>query len=286
MTKAIPQAKIVTVLNLKGGVGKTHTAWLLASVAEERGVRTLLVDTDSQGNLTGSFLPESDGKPGVERLFDPQAEPNAVPLVRRTVFRHLDLIPAFPSLASVDVSKQSEWEKADLHLSLREGLQPLRNQYDLIVIDCPPRLSLVSIAALTAADGLIIPLEAADYGAQGVSQVTEAFKYVRSRYNPNLRLLGYLVSRFKSRSLQRGYRHQLSNMYGAQVFDTAVPDRAAYERAVAQRIPVTIGEPLSPGAIIARRLFDEVLDRANGRRTPGDEMGGAVAREEVGVGAI
>jgi chromosome partitioning protein len=251
-------------------------------VADERGIRSLLVDTDPQGNLTSSFMSEPDGKPGVERLFDPQVEPDAVSLVRRTAFAHLDIIPAFPSLSNVDESKQSRWEKSDLHLSLREGLEPLRNQYDLIIIDCPPRVSLVSIAALTAADGLIIPLEPADYGAQGVSQVTEAYEHVRSRYNPNLHLLGYLASRFKPwRSVHVGYRKQLSAMYGPLAFETSIRDLAPYERSVSNRIPVTAGDPRSNAALTARRFFDEVIERAERCRAPGNGLGGKVVRHEA-----
>ncbi len=198
--------------------------------------------------------------------------PRATPLIRRTAYDHLDLLPAFPTLSSADLSQQLAWEENDLHLSLREARRPLASQYDLVFIDCPPRISLVSMSALAAADGLIIPLEAADWGAQGVAQVTEAFKYVRGRYNPKLRLLGYLVSRFKrARALQRGYRQQLTEHFGCQVFDTAVPDQAAFERSVCLRVPITEHAPDSAAAGIARELFDEVLARIEQGRANGEE---------------
>lgn len=280
-------ARIITVLNLKGGVGKTHTVWLLGAVAQERGRRTLLIDTDSQGNLTSSFLAEPDGRPGIERLFDPGTEPDAAPLIRRTRFEHLDLLPAFPTLGKFDVSKQEEWEASGLHFSLRDALRPLRSAYDLIVIDCPPRLSLVSMAALSAADGLVIPLEAADWGAQGVAQVTEAFKYVRSRYNPKLVLLGYLASRFKrTRSLQRGYHQQLRNHYRDLAFDTVIPDLSAFEKSVTHRIPITVSDPRGPTAAIARQLFDEVLARSDRSREGRDEPRGTLVRNDAVPGVI
>src|SRR5947209_13350660 len=92
-------ARVLTVLNLKGGVGKTHTAWLLASVCQEREKRILLIDTDTQGNLTNSFFPQTDGKPGIEAVFHPGSEVDSTALVRRTEFSHIDIIPAGPSLA-------------------------------------------------------------------------------------------------------------------------------------------------------------------------------------------
>src|SRR5882724_7448254 len=96
------RAHVLTILNLKGGVGKTHTAWLLASVCQERQLRVLVVDTDTQGNITTSFLPEHDGKPGIEALFDSSQEADAGPLIRNTAHSHVDMIPSSRALARFD----------------------------------------------------------------------------------------------------------------------------------------------------------------------------------------
>src|SRR5947209_2615384 len=159
-------AKVITVINLKGGVGKTHTVWLLSPVCRERSPRVLAVDTDPQGNLTNSFLPERDGKPGIEALFNPASDAQALTLIRRTRFSHIDIIPASQTLARFDYTDPKQWEQTDLHLSLQDGVKSVRHAYDYIVFDCPPRLSVVSYAALCASDYVIIPLEAADWGAQ------------------------------------------------------------------------------------------------------------------------
>lgn len=267
MADSIATTSVITVLNLKGGVGKTHTAWLLASVCQERSKRVLLVDTDTQGNLTGSFFPESDANPGVEALFQPGTEVDPTALVRHTVFSHIDLIPASPSLAKFDVSNQQEWEKAELHLALVDAVSQLRPQYDYIVIDCPPRLSLVSFAALCAADFSITPMEAADWGAQGIVQVTEAIRYVQQHYNRDLHLLGYLVSRFKrARAYQQSYLQQLRKHFGDQAFDTVIPDRAQFEQSVTDRIPITLHARASDAARVARAFFDEVEARIERHR--------------------
>jgi len=256
------QAPVIVVLNLKGGVGKTHSCWLLASVAQERGQRTLLVDLDTQANLSGSFLDEQDDGPTVEMLFHPASETDVHGLIRRTRFGGIDILPASARLARFDVADQREWEAADLHLSLVEPLEELRCQYDYIVLDCPPRLSLVSFAALCAADYVVIPLEAADWGAQGILKVAEAVRYVRQRFNSRLRLLGYLVSRFKRpRTYQRVYLDQLRQHFGSDTFDTVLSDMAQFERSVTDRVPVTLHAPRSNAAVLARRFFDEVITR-------------------------
>jgi cellulose biosynthesis protein BcsQ len=187
MLKARPSAaNVITVLSLKGGVGKTHAVWLLSSVSQEREHRILVIDTDMQVNFTRRFLAESGGCPGVEILFHPGAESDPTTLVRRTPYPHIDIIPATAALAQFDVAKQIDWERADLHLALVDPIDQLRSQYDYIVLDCPPRLSLVSFAALCASDHLIIPMEAADWGARGIVQITSAMTYAQSQFKRKL----------------------------------------------------------------------------------------------------
>jgi chromosome partitioning protein len=259
------QARAITVINLKGGVGKTHTVWLLASVCQERALRALALDTDTQGNFSSSFLREHDDRPGIEALFHPAAEQEAHGLIRRTAYSHIDVIPAGPALAAFDLSDQRQWEQADLHLSLLDPVAELRGHYDYLLFDCPPRLSLVSFAALCASDAVVIPMEAADWGAQGIMQVTAAIQYVQQHYNPRLQLLGYLVSRFKrARAYQQSYLKQLRAHFGALAFDTVVPDLAQFEKSVTDRIPITLHAPGSAEAAIARQFFDEVEQRIQG----------------------
>jgi chromosome partitioning protein len=258
----VNRSAVLTVLNLKGGVGKTHTSWLLASVAQEREQRILLIDLDTQANLSKSFLDEVAVEESVAMLFDPSAEPDVLSLVRRTMFSHIDIIPSAPGLSPFDESNQAEWEKIDGHLSLLDPIAKLRSHYDFIVFDCPPRLSLVSFAALCASDHVIVPLEAADWGAQGIQQVTDAVAYVRERFNPKLTLLGYLISRFKrSRTYQRTYTAGMRKHFGESMFDTALSDLADFERSVTDRLPITLLAPESQAAQVARTFVDEVCRR-------------------------
>jgi len=255
-----PHATVLTVLNLKGGVGKTHTTWLLASVSHERGKRLLAIDTDPQGNLTNSFLRDGEKTPGVERLLDPSTDADVHSLIRRTQYPTIDIIPASSAVVRFDLSDQRAWEQADLHRSFVEPVNELRDRYDLIVFDCPPRLSLASFAALCASDFVIVPLEAADWGAQGIMQVTAAIDYVHGRFNRRLQLLGYLVSRFKRRrAYQQSYLSQLRTHFGPKTFDTVIPDLSHFERSVTDAVLITQHAPASSAARIAREFFDETL---------------------------
>ena len=255
-------AKAITVINLKGGVGKTHTVWLLTGVCQERRRKLLCVDCDTQANLTRSLVEERVEGPGLEMLFHPGADAKSGELIRTTRYSHVDLLPASASLARFDLADQHTWERSDLHLSLVQPVEAARETYDFVIFDCPPRLSLVSFAALCASDYVIIPLEAADWGAQGIVQVTAAVDYVRKRYNPRLELLGYLVSRFKrARSVQQSYLVKLKEHFGTLAFATVVPDLARFEQAVTSAVPITLFAPSSPESRVARQLFAEVQQR-------------------------
>jgi len=116
------RATAITVINLKGGMGKTHTVWLLAGVCQERGKKLLVIDTDTQANITKSLLlPAWNPIPGVAALFDPRSEAHPGNLIRPTRYSHVDLLPSNPLLAPYDLSDKKVWEQSDLHLSLAEG---------------------------------------------------------------------------------------------------------------------------------------------------------------------
>lgn len=258
---------VITVINLKGGVGKTHTVWSLLGACQELGFRALAVDTDTQANLTRSLAPDLGVGLDISALFHPGAEPEHDQLIRETSYQHIHLLPSSRNLSRHDISAQNQWEKSDLHLNLAEFVDSVRDKYRYIFIDCPPRLSLVSFAALCAADYVIIPLEAADWGAQGVVDVTEAVEYTRRHYNANLQLLGYLISRFKQRRhYQVSYAAKLREHFGPLAFDTVIADLARYEKSVTHGVPITLYAPASREAHIARRLFAEVARRIEAHR--------------------
>jgi chromosome partitioning protein len=253
---------VITSLNFKGGVGKTHLCWLIASVCQERGHRCLIVDLDQQANITQSFLPDHSHPTGVEVLFNPTSDARPKDLICKTSYEFIDIIPVTGQFARQDLSQREQWEKQRLHTALADAITEILPEYDYILLDCPPRMSLPSYAALCASDFVVIPLEAADWGARGTSAVRALLESVRRFHNPRLKLLGYVVSKFKrARAFQLTYLAQIRNTLGDKVFQTVIPDLSHFERSVDEGIPITLHSPASHAAAIARQLFDEFAAR-------------------------
>ncbi|QDU52958.1 ParA family protein [Gimesia panareensis] len=257
-------AQVITVINLKGGVGKTHTTWLLAGNCEVQEFKVLAVDLDQQGNLSRNLMQDPNCKStlGSASLFDPSQDVDPTQIIQQSKFPHIDFIAANSALQPLDVASQKEWEPADLQFSLVDLVQQVQGDYDYILFDCPTKLSLTGFAALTASDFVIVPLEPADWGAQGVEKVTQAIDYVKQRHNSRLELLGYLISRIKPRrQYHQIYADELRSRYGKKAFDTMIPDWAGYEQAVTHAVPVNLRRPNSKEARVAREFFAEVETR-------------------------
>lgn len=233
----------------------------MASGCFARGKRILLVDLDPQANLTSSFIADDQVHRSVECLFDPTADTDIESLLLETGFPGVELVPSSPQLEPLNIA--DNWQAADLHLSLLEALRPISKNYDYILFDCPPSLSLVSYAALCASHYVVVPLEAARWGALGTQHIAGAIELVQQRYNDRLRLMGYLVSRYKARrSYQQTYSSQLFEHFGDEAFETVIPDLAAFEKSVTDRSLISVHSPTSHANSIALRLFDEVEFRA------------------------
>jgi chromosome partitioning protein len=167
-----------------------------------------------------------------------------------------------------------------LHFTLVDAVRQLRGDYSLVLIDTPPRLSLVTFAAYCASDGVLCPLEPADWGALGTTLVTAAVRHVQQHHNPGLRLLGFVASRYKrSRAAQQAYLKELRRQFGALAFDTVVPDLAAFEKSVATGVPVVTMAPRGEEAALARQLFKEVLSRVQGNHSSSDSSSGPGLRD-------
>ena len=268
MLRSVPhgtdrRATIITSLNLKGGVGKTHACWLIAGVCQELGKRCLVLDLDKQGNISTSLLPTYDGSPGTEAFFNPAADPQLATLVRKTVLSHVDLIPGSFALERFNQTDPTEWKSSGLVLSLVDPLREAAPFYDFILLDCPADISLITYAALCASDFLMVPLEAAQWGALGTQHVLKTYHHVREQYHADLQLLGFVVSRFKkSRKYQTTYLRQLRDHFGDDAFETVIPDLSHFEQSVTDRLPVVLHSPHSHAAVVARQFFAEVTARA------------------------
>ena len=256
---------VVAMLNQKGGVGKTSTCHHLSGALALMGKRTLLVDNDPQASLTQGFL-----GPREARALDPGRTAAALyrgespfpeALVRPTGVDLVDLVPGSRHAAEFNVPVPHR-HPLELQLCLREFLSEVRGRYDVVLIDCPPNLHMASWAALAAADSLVVPLKPEDYGAQGVVEVAESVRLVRSGPNPGLVMLGYLLTLVGPRkSIHRMYEEGLRAEYGPLVFETRVAEAVEYVEALNRRLPVSQFKPKGAASKTMTALAGELLRR-------------------------
>ncbi|MDB5348969.1 MAG: ATPase involved in chromosome partitioning [Planctomycetota bacterium] len=259
---------VVAYLNQKGGVGKSSTTHHLAGTLAAMGRRLLLVDADPQSSLTQGLLgPEAldDIDPAetiaaVLRGEDPF--PDSV--IRPSGISGVDLMPGSQSANDANVPRPWEQDCA-AQCRLADVLTELAPRYDLVMIDCPPTLSGCSWAALVAADSLVVPLQAEDYGSQGVRAIQDWIATVRATMNPGLHLAGYLITMFNPRlAIHKAYESRLRATYGSLVFSTMVPYAADFKEAIAARQTLAQYKPKGASAKVVRALAEELM----GRLTP------------------
>lgn len=256
---------VVCMLNQKGGVGKSSSCHHLAGTLAMMGRRVLLVDNDPQASLTqGFFGPDATRAIGpaesVAALYDPRLGAIPEALIRSTGFDGVSLVPGSEALTTYNITPPAAWPHSEQGMA--EFLSEIQDAFDLVLIDCPPNLHLCSWAALVAADFLVVPLQAEDYGAQGLGPVQRSMHAVQAGPNPSLRLLGYLLTMFDKRlGIHTAYETLLRQLYGADVFAAPFPLAKDFKEAVASRLPVSHYKPRSAAAKAARVVAEELLTR-------------------------
>lgn len=254
---------IYALANQKGGVGKTTTAVSLGAYLAAKGQRVLLIDLDPQANATSSL---GFDKKQIEAsmynvLIDDQPLPEVIQLTRRV---RLDLAPSSPQLAGAEVELVPI---ADRERRLKQALAQIQNNYDYILIDCPPSLSLLTINALAAAQGVIIPVQCEYLALEGLSQIMNTLQLVRKALNPGLTLRGLIMTMYDSRArLAQQVIEEVRSHFGDRVFNTLVPRSIRLGEAPSFGEPILSYAAASPGAVAYDQLAEEVLngDRVNG----------------------
>jgi chromosome partitioning protein len=257
---------IVTLCNLKGGVGKTSTTFHLGGTLAKDGRRILLVDADPQASLTQGFLGPDivrslKARETIAGLFGDGLPPSASEVIRSTGFTGLDILAGSPHLARHNVPEP--WlASIESQEAIVDILAESRDAYDLVLIDSPPTLSLCSWAALVASDHLVVPLQAEDFGSQGIASILDFVDAVQAGPNPRLNLAGYLLTMFNPRlAIHKAYEGMLRQLYGEAVFSMTIPIGTDFKEAVAVRKPIIAHKPKGASAKSIKALADELLAR-------------------------
>lgn len=262
-------AAVISLLNQKGGVGKTSTCHHLAGTLAQMGCRVLLVDNDPQSSLTqGLWGPSATRDLAPNRTIDAiyRRGASASQVIHPTGLAHVDLVPGCRHAGEFNNSMPHRASR-DLQFAIRDVVRESASNYDLVLIDCPPNLHLCSWAALVASDYLVVPLQPEDYGAQGIIDVRESIDLVTAGPNPGLLLLGYLITMYAARkSIHKLYEENLRAEYGRLVFDARVPHAAEFPEAIAHRKPVSLYKPKGTAAKAVRAVADEILSRISDAR--------------------
>ena len=254
----IVMAKVICITNQKGGVGKTTTSVNLAYFLAKDKFRVLLVDVDPQGNASsGLGLDKNALEATMTEVMIGVSDLNDV--IQQTAFKNFDLAPTTPQLANAEVEMAGMKQKFTM---LKRAIDSVRDNYDYIIIDSPPSLSLLTVNGMIAADYLILPVQTEFYALEGVAQLLESMAMVRKAMNPQLKLLGVVATMYDKRtSLSIEVLAEVEKYFKDKVFETTIPRNVRVAEAPSHGVPVGAYDKFSKGAKAYKDLAREVEER-------------------------
>ena len=254
-------AKVICVTNQKGGVGKTTTAVNLCYYLAKDKFKTLLVDFDPQGNATsGVGIEKADNdKLGITMTEVILGTAEMSQAVHHTKFKKFDIVPTTPELANAEVEITSQARK---FTRLRDAIRNVEANYDYIIIDLPPSLSLLTVNGMIASNYLLLPVQTEFYALEGVAQLLESMKLVMKQANPNLKLLGVLATMYDKRtSLSSQVYAEIKKYFKQLTFETTIPRNVRVAEAPSHGVPVGAYDKFSKGAKAYKEFTKEVIER-------------------------
>ena len=250
--------RVIAVANQKGGVGKTTTAINLSACLAEKGQKVLAIDMDPQGNMTSGLGIDKDevekniydlmiGQVGVEEVLQKEAIEN------------LDIIPTSIDLSAAEIELIGVDDKEFI---IRNAIAPIKDNYDYIIIDCPPSLSMLTINAMTTADSVLVPIQCEYYALEGLSQLIHTVELVKERLNPILKIEGVVFTMYDARTnLSLQVVENVKENLQQNIYKTIIPRNIRLAEAPSYGMPINLYYPKSTGASAYQRLADEVMNR-------------------------
>lgn len=250
--------KVISIFNQKGGVGKTTTSINLSAGLSKLGKKVLLIDLDPQGNATSGIGIDKDRVESI--IYDNLAlDRDLSDIVTRTNMENLDIIPSNRDLAGIEIelAKLGNWEE-----KLKDSIGKIVDEYDMIIIDCPPSLGILSVMALVASNSIIIPIQCEYYALEGVSELYETVKLIKDNFNKDLELEGVVLTMFDLRTnLSNEVSQEVRKYFKEKVYDTVIPRNIRLAESPSHGMSIMEYDSNSKGAISYMDLSRELIKR-------------------------
>lgn len=248
--------RVIALANQKGGVGKTTTSVNLAASLADMGQKVLLIDMDAQGNATsGIGVDKGEINQDIYDVLVNEVELDEV--ILKTMRPTLDVVPATIRLSGAEIELASQFAREK---RLADALVLSRDDYDFILLDCPPSLGLLTINAFTTCDSILIPVQSEYYALEGLNQLVNTIKLVKKHYNPALKIEGVLMTMLDARTnLGNQVVSEVKNYFGERVYETVIPRNIKLSEAPSYGMPIADYDPKSKGALAYSALAREVL---------------------------